>query len=180
MPASGVVPGLDPGEYGQPCFSFVFPGAPIDQFTFKGSKKALSHCVIIGIAHTPTWAGFLYLAVVIDVFSRKVVGWSFAENMTASLVISALNMALITRKPGKVIHHSDQGNQYTSVEFGKRCKEMGVCPSMGSVGDAYDNAMAESFFASLECELINRRSWQNKTAAKTSMGSPISLPLSIG
>ncbi len=66
-------------------------------------------------------------------------------------------------KPDKVIHHSDQGSQYTSVEFGKRCREMGVCPSMGSVGDAYDNAMAESFFASLECELIDRRSWKNKT-----------------
>ncbi len=95
--------------------------------------------------------------------SRKVVGWSFGETMTANLVISALNMALITRKPGKVIHHSDQGSQYTRVEFGKRCREMGVRPSMGSVGDAYDNAMAESFFASLECELIDRRSWKNKT-----------------
>ena len=106
---------------------------------------------------------FLYLAVVIDVFSLKVVGWSFGETMTANLAISALNMALITRKPGKVIHHSDQGSQYTSVEFGKRCKEMGVRPSMGSVGDAYDNAMAERFFASLECELIDRRSRKNKT-----------------
>ena len=86
--------------------------------------------------------------------------------MTADLVISALNMALITRKPDQVIHHSDQGSQYTSVEFGKRCKEMGVRPSMGSVGDAYDNAMAESFFASLECELIDRRSWKNKTEAR--------------
>ncbi|SDX57633.1 Integrase core domain-containing protein [Nitrosomonas oligotropha] len=77
-----------------------------------------------------------------------------------------MNMALITRKPGKVIHHSDQGSQYTSVEFGKRCKEMRVRPSMGSVGDTYDNAMAESFFASLECELIDRRSWKNKTEAR--------------
>lgn len=109
-----------------------------------------------------TWEGWLYLAVVIDVFSRKVVGWSFGE----SLVVGALNMALITRKPGDVIHHSDHGSQYTSVEFGKRCREMGVRPSMGSVGDAYDNAMAESFFARLECELIDRRSWKNKTEAR--------------
>ncbi len=86
--------------------------------------------------------------------------------MTASLVISALNMALITRKPGEVIHHSDQGSQYTRVAFGKRCKEMGVRPSMSRLGDAYDNAMAESFFASLECELIDRRSWKNKTEAR--------------
>ncbi|TXI30767.1 MAG: hypothetical protein E6Q60_00570 [Nitrosomonas oligotropha] len=75
-------------------------------------------------------------------------------------------MALITRKPGKVIHHSDQGSQYTSVGFDKRCKEMRVRPSLGSVGDTYDNAMAESFFASLECELIDRRSWKNKTEAR--------------
>jgi len=118
------------------------------------------------MTYISTWSGFLHLAVVIDVFSRKVVGWSFAENMTSCLVISVLNMALITRKPGKVIHHSDQGSQYTRIEFGKRCKEMGVRPSMGSVGDAYDNAMAESFFASLECELIDRCSWKNKTEAR--------------
>src|SRR5215203_1769310 len=75
-------------------------------------------------------------------------------------------MALSQRKAHGVIHHSDQGAQYTSISFGDRCKEMGVRPSMGSVGDAYDNAMAESFFASLECELINRRSWKSKTEAR--------------
>ena len=105
-----------------------------------------------------TWAGFVYLAVVCDVYSRKVVGWAFGQRQTADLVIQALNMALITRKPQDVIHHSDQGTLYTSVDFGKRYKEMGVRPSMGSVGDAYDNAMAESFIASLECEFIDRRS----------------------
>ena len=86
--------------------------------------------------------------------------------MTADLVIAALNMALLTRKPESVIHHSDQGSQYTSLAFGQRCKAMGVRPSMGTVGDAYDNAMAESFFASLECELIDRRVWQTKTQAR--------------
>ena len=75
-------------------------------------------------------------------------------------------MALLTRKPESVIHHSDQGSQYTSVAFGKRCKEMGVRPSMGTVGDAYDNAMAESFFATLECELIDRRNWKTHTEAR--------------
>ena len=75
-------------------------------------------------------------------------------------------MALHTRRPESVIHHSDQGSQHTSVALGKRCEEMGVKPSMGTVGDAYDNAMAESFFATLECELINRRSWKTKTEAR--------------
>jgi putative transposase len=102
---------------------------------------------VADMTYLPTWSGFLYLAVVIDVYSRKVVGWMFGEHMKADLVISALNMALLTRKPESVIHHSDQGSQYTSIAFGNRCREMNVRPSMGSVGDAYDNAMAESFFA---------------------------------
>jgi putative transposase len=90
--------------------------------------------------------------------------------MTADLVVSAMNMALFTRKPGTtgpgVIHHSDQGSQYTSLAFGKRCEEMNVRTSMGTVGDAYDNAMAESFFASLECELIDRRVWKTLSEAR--------------
>src|SRR5688572_18611940 len=109
---------------------------------------------VADMTYVPTWTGFLYLAVVIDVWSRRVVGWSMGERMTADLVLSALNMALAQRKPKDVIHHSDQGSQYTSLAFGERCRQMGVRPSMGTVGDAYDNAMAESFFASLEAELI--------------------------
>lgn len=115
----------------------------------------------------PTWSGFIYLAVVLDAWSRRVAGWAIGEHMTAELVLAALNMALEQRKPAAaVIHHSDQGCQYTSVAFGLRCQQMGVRPSMGSVGDAYDNAMAESFFATLECELLDRRSWKTKTEAR--------------
>ena len=132
------------------------------QFVARG----INQLWVADMTYVPTWAGFIYLAVVMDVYSRKVVGWAFGERMTSNLVIAALNMALATRRPGTVIHHSDQGSQYTSVAFGKRCQEMGVKPSMGTVGDAYDNAMAESFFASLECELIDRRSWKTKTEAR--------------
>ena len=121
---------------------------------------------VADMTYLPTWAGFLYLAAVTDVFSRKVVGWAFGVRMTADLVTQALEMAVMTRKPQSVIHHSDQGSQYTSIEFGNRCKQMGVRPSMGSVGDAYDNAMAESFFATLECELIDRRVWRTQTEAR--------------
>ena len=121
------------------------------------------------MTYVPTWAGFIYLAIVLDVWSRRVVGWSIGERMTADLVLSALNMGLSQRKPANVIHHSDQGSQYTSIAFGNRCTEMGVRPSMGSVGDAYDNAMAESFFATLECELIERRSFKTKTEARTAL-----------
>jgi putative transposase len=121
---------------------------------------------VADMTYVPTWAGFIYLAVVLDVWSRRVVGWAIGECMTADLVLAALNMALEQRKPEGVIHHSDQGSQYTSIAFGKRCREMGVRPSMGTVGDAYDNAMAESVFASLECELIDRRSFKTKTEAR--------------
>ncbi|MGH7342628.1 MAG: IS3 family transposase, partial [Candidatus Rokuibacteriota bacterium] len=107
--------------------------------------------------YIPTWTGFLFLAIVLDVFSRKVVGWAMAMHLRTELVLDALEMALFRRRPGDVVHHSDQGCQYTSIAFGKRCEEAGVRPSMGSVGDCYDNAMAESFFATLECELLNRR-----------------------
>lgn len=121
---------------------------------------------VADMTYVPTWTGFLYLAVVIDVWSRRVVGWSMGERMTAELVLSALNMALTQRRPQEVIHHSDQGSQYTSLAFGERCRRMGVRPSTGTVGDAYDNAMAESFFASLEAELIERTSFESKTQAR--------------
>lgn len=124
---------------------------------------------VADMTYVPTWAGFIYLAIVLDVWSRRVVGWSIGERMLADLVLAALNMALAQRKPHGVIHHSDQGSQYTSIAFGNRCTEMGVRPSMGSVGDAYDNAMAESFFATLECELLERRSFKTKTEARTAL-----------
>ena len=124
---------------------------------------------VADMTYVPTWAGFIYLAVVLDAWSRRVVGWAIGEHMTAELVLAALHMALEARKPSGVIHHSDQGCQYSSIAFGNRCAEMGVRPSMGSVGDAYDNAMAESFFASLECELLDRRSWKTKTEARLAL-----------
>lgn len=121
---------------------------------------------VADITYIPTWAGFLYLAVVLDVFSRRIVGWSMANHLRQELVIDALDMALGQRRPKEVVHHSDQGRQYTSLAFGKRCKMAGVKPSMGSVGDCYDNAMCESFFASLECELLDRRRFKNHAEAR--------------
>jgi putative transposase len=111
---------------------------------------------VADITYVPTWAGFLYAAVVLDAWSRRVVGWAFARHLRAELVVTALEMAIRQRQPWAVVHHSDHGSQYTSIAFGNRCREAGVQPSMGSVGDAYDNAMCESFFATLECELIDR------------------------
>lgn len=112
---------------------------------------------VADMTYIPTLAGFLYLAVVLDVWSRKIVGWAMSSRLAKEIVLDALQMAVEQRRPAAgVIHHSDQGCQYTSIEFGKRCREAGVRPSMGSVGDCYDNAMCESFFATLECELLDR------------------------
>ena len=121
---------------------------------------------VADITYVPTWAGFLYLSVVLDAFSRKIVGWAMGHNLKAPLVIDAMNMAVKQRRPSDVIHHSDQGSQYTSVAFGLRCKEANVRPSMGSVGDCYDNAMCESFFATVECELLDRRKFATKAEAR--------------
>ncbi len=130
------------------------------------TAKAANELWVADITFVPTATGFLFLAVVLDAWSRKIVGWSMANHLRAELVIDALEMAVGQRRPGEVIHHSDQGSQYTSLAFGKRCKEAGVQPSMGSVGDAYDNAMCESFFATLECELLDRRRFASQAEAR--------------
>jgi putative transposase len=121
---------------------------------------------VADITYIPTWAGFLYLAVVLDAFSRRIVGWAMETHLRTELVLEALNMALAQRRPAGVIHHSDQGTQYTSIAFGIRCRESGVRPSMGSVGDCFDNAMCESFFATLKCELLDRRHFRNQVEAR--------------
>ena len=121
---------------------------------------------VADITYVPTLAGFLYLAIVLDVFSRRIVGWSMAGHLRTELVLDALDMAVEQRRPDSVIHHSDQGCQYTSFAFGERCRRWGVVPSMGSVGDCFDNAMAESFFATLECELLDRTHFHNHHQAR--------------
>lgn len=121
---------------------------------------------VADITYVPTLEGFFFLAVVLDVWSRRVVGWSMANHLRTELVLSALDMAIETRNPRAVVHHSDQGCQYTSLAFSERCRESGVIPSMGSVGDAYDNAMSESFFATLECELLMRTKFATRSEGK--------------
>ena len=133
------------------------------------SARVRDRLWVADITYVPTHAGFLYLSVVIDAFSRRVVGWSMANHLRSELVEDALDMALGQRRPDGVIHHSDQGSQYTSVAFGNRCRQAGVRPSMGSVGDCYDNALCESFFASLECELIDRRRFATRYEARTAL-----------
>ena len=130
------------------------------------AAEAPNRLWVADITFVPTAAGFIYLAVVLDAFSRKIVGWTMANHLRTELVLDALDIAVGQRRPREVIHHSDQGSQYTSLAFGKRCQEAGVRPSVGSVGDAYDNAMCESFFSTLEAELLARRRFRNHAEAR--------------
>jgi putative transposase len=121
---------------------------------------------VVDITYVPTYSGFLFLAVVLDAFSRRIVGWATSSNMRTQLVLDALNMAIHRRNPEDVVHHSGQGTQYTSIAFGSRCGEANIRPSMGSVGDCYDNAMCESFNATLECELLDRHRFRTHKEAE--------------
>jgi len=115
------------------------------------------------ITYLRSWEGWLYLAAVQDAYSRAIVGWSMADHMRTELVVDALNMALHRRRPDPgLVHHSDQGSQSVSLGFGQAARDAGIAISMGSRGDAYDNAVAESFFATLKKELIHRQSWPTK------------------
>jgi putative transposase len=119
------------------------------------------------ITYVHTQEGFLYLAFILDVYSRRVVGWSMAHHLRTELVVGALEMALWRRKPrAGLVHHSDRGAQYTSLSFGERLEEAGIVPSMGRVGSALDNAISESFVASLKCELLYRHRFPSREAAK--------------
>lgn len=140
------------------------PAPDLVQRGFRAERPA--RLWVADIKFIPTQAGFLYLAVVVDAFSRRVVGWAMAGHLRTELVLEALNMAIWQRRPEGVIHHSDQGTQYTSIAFGRRCREAGVRPSMGSVGDCYDNALCESFFATLECELLERCCFSSPAEAR--------------
>ena len=118
---------------------------------------------VADITYVPTWSGFLFLAIVLDVFSRRVVGWSMSANQNTELVTRALQMAVTRRRPdGVVVHHSDQGCQYTSYDFARACRAANVERSMGSVGDCFDNAVIESFWSRMQVELLNRRRWSTR------------------
>ncbi len=121
---------------------------------------------VADITCVPTQEGFLYLATVLDVFSRKVVGWAMSARQTVELVQSALEMALETRAARGVVFHSDRGCQYTALAFSQRCAEAGIQQSMGRVGSCFDNAMAESLFATVECELLQRTPFESREQAQ--------------
>ncbi len=124
---------------------------------------------VADMTYIPTWAGFLYLALILDVFSRKIVGWATGSSMHKELVLKALDKAIHKRRPKGVIHHSDRGTQYTSNDYKERCRDAGIVLSMGRVGNCFDNAMAESINATIECELLSRRRFRNHAEAELAL-----------
>lgn len=143
-----------------------YPDLVQRQFT----ARRPNHLWVSDLTQHPTTEGWLYLAVVIDAFSRMVIGWAMSDRPAAELVITAVTMAVRNRRPGgNVIHHSDHGSQYTSLAFGQRLVEAGLIGSMGSVGDALDNAVAESFFATLQTELLDRSAWPARSVLRMAL-----------
>lgn len=141
------------------------PAEDLIQRDFEAEKP--DEIWVADITYVETDAGFLYLAVVLDAYSRKIVGWKMADHLRKELVLGALEMAIEQRNPDDVIHHSDRGSQYTSIAFGQRCEETGVRPSMGET--CYDNALCESFFATLECELLDRNRFRTRDEARRAL-----------
>jgi putative transposase len=160
---SAQISGLVPKKYGRT--TIRVPGVRVaDDLVERQFRPSTPNVLwLADITYLRTWEGWLYLAAVQDAYSRRIVGWSMADHMRAELVVDALTMAVHRRRPDPgVIHHSDQGSQYVSLGFGQAARDAGIAISMGSRGDAYDNAVAESFFATLKKELVHRRSWQTK------------------
>jgi len=135
-------------------------------FAAKGVDKVW----VADITYVATREGFLYLAFILDVRSRRIVGWAMEDHLETELVVDALRMAVWRRKPAPgLVHHSDQGVQYTSLSFSERLKEAGITPSMGRIGSALDNAMAESFVSTLKAELGSNLEFPTRQAAKTAI-----------
>ena len=147
----------------------------VDRVQRDFTASAPNRLWVADITYIPTWMGFLYLAVVLDVFSRRIVGWAMTNgsplgSMRAELVVDALDMAIARRRPETgVIHHSDHGSQYTSLIFGQRLHDAGIVASRGSRGDCYDNALMESFFATVECELLDGRAFPTHRLARSAL-----------
>ena len=136
------------------------------QFEVTGPNQAW----VADITYVRTWEGWLYLAVVIDLFSRRVVGWSLADHLRTDLVLGALHMALGLRQPGlDLLHHSDRGSQYASKDYQDLLTERNICCSMSRRGNCWDNAVAESFFGTLKTELIYRRPWPSRRKAEAAI-----------
>ncbi len=149
------------------------PAAP-DLVRRRFTASKLDELWVADITYVPTWEGWLFLAAVVDACSRRCLGWSMRDDLKADIVIDALGMATTRRRPkAGLVHHSDRGGQYRSLAFGRTLRESGILPSMGSPGDAFDNAAAESFMASFKTELVQRERFKRRDDARLAVFSYI-------
>ena len=141
---------------------------PLDRVNRQFQASRPNHLWVADFTYVATWAGFVYVAFVIDVFARRIIGWRVARSMNAELVLDALEQALWSRSAIQgVVHHSDRGSQYLSIRYAERLAEAGVEPSVGSVGDSYDNALAETIIGLFKAEVIHRRGpWRSLDAVE--------------
>lgn len=142
---------------------------PLDKVNRQFRAERPNALWVSDFTYVSTWQGFVYVAFVIDVFARRIVGWRVSSSARTDFVLDALEQALYARRPvdqGSLIHHSDRGVQYVSIRYTERLAEAGVEPSVGSVGDSYDNALAETINGLYKAEVIHRRSWQSREAVE--------------
>lgn len=146
----------------------VRPSLPLDKVHRQFRASRPNALWVADFTYVRTWQGFVYTAFVIDVFARMIVGWQVSRSARTDFVLNALEQALHARRPFNrgLIHHSDRGVQYVSVRYSERLKEMGIEPSVGTTGDSYDNALAETINGLLKTEVIHRRSWPNSEAVE--------------
>jgi len=143
------------GDQAQPC--------PLDRVNRQFHAQRPNALWVSDFTYVSTWQGMVYVAFVVDVYARRIVGWKASTSMTTDFVLDALEQALHARqREGELIHHSDRGSQYVSIRYSERLAEAGIEPSVGSVGDSYDNALAETINGLYKAEVIHRRSWRNR------------------
>jgi transposase InsO family protein len=141
---------------------------PLDRVNRQFQATRPNELWVADFTYVATWAGFVYVAFVIDVFARRIIGWRVARSMSAELVLDALEQALWSRSDVRgVVHHSDRGSQYLSIRYSERLTEAGAQPSVGSIGDSYDNALAETIIGLYKAEVIHRRGpWRHLDAVE--------------
>jgi len=142
---------------------------PLDRVNRQFRAPAPNMLWVSDFTYVSTWSGFVYVAFVVDVFARRIVGWRASRSAHAGFVLDALEQALHERRPvsGKLVHHSDRGSQYVSIKYSERLAEAGIEPSVGSVGDSYDNALAETINGLYKAEVIHRRGpWRSLEAVE--------------
>jgi putative transposase len=163
--------GLQGAVRGRKCRTTIADEAadrPLDRVNRQFQASRPNQLWVADFTYVATWAGFVYVAFVIDIFARRIIGWRVARSMSAELVLDALEQALWSRSGAKgVVHHSDRGSQYLSIRYSERLAEAGAEPSVGSVGDSYDNALAETIIGLYKTEVIHRRGpWRNLDAVE--------------